>query len=101
VEGDRPKEKFELDEHLIDNIIQGDWLEYLKKIKNVHADLTAKIIKLLENDPRQAVKDLAKKLGISRTFLAGYLKALENQGCVKSKRIGPARAYFIDRLPER
>jgi len=59
-----------------------------------HGDLTAEIIKLLENDPGQAVKDLAKKLGVNRTFLAGYLKALENQGYVKSKRIGPAKVYF-------
>jgi Mn-dependent DtxR family transcriptional regulator len=56
-------------------------------------DLTARIIKLLENDPRQAVKDLAKQLGVNRTFLAGYLRALENQGYVKSERIGPAKIY--------
>ena len=59
-----------------------------------HGDLTTKIIKLLENDPGQVVKELAKKLGVNRTFLAGYLKALENQGHVKSKRIGPAKVYF-------
>ena len=50
-----------------------------------YGGLTAKIIKLLENDPRQAVKDLAKKLSVNRTFLVGYLEALENQGYVKSK----------------
>jgi len=66
-----------------------------------HGNLTLKIIKLLENDPGQAVKNLAKKLGVNRTFLAGYLKALENQGYVKSKRIGPAKVYFTNRLPER
>jgi predicted transcriptional regulator len=59
-----------------------------------YEDLTTEIIKLLENDPGQTVKDLARKLGINRTFLAGYLKALENQGYVKSKRIGPAKVYF-------
>ena len=59
-----------------------------------HGDLTDKIIKLLENDPGQAVKDLAKKLGVNRTFLAGYLKALENQGYVKIKRVGPVKVYF-------
>ena len=59
-----------------------------------YGELTAKIIKLLEADPGQPVKDLAKKLGVNRTFLAGYLRALENQGCVKSKRIGPAKVYF-------
>ncbi len=56
--------------------------------------LMAKIIKLLEDDPGQPVKDLARKLGVNRTYLAGYLKALEDQGYVKSKRIGPARVYF-------
>jgi len=56
--------------------------------------LTVKIIKLLESDPGQPVKDLAKKLGVNRTSLAGYLKALENQDYVKSKRIGPAKVYF-------
>jgi predicted transcriptional regulator len=60
-------------------------------------DLTSRIIKLLENDPGQAVKDLAKKLGVNRIFLAGYLKALENQGYVKSKRIGPAKVYFSNK----
>jgi len=59
-----------------------------------HEDLTVKIIKLLENDPGQTVKDLAKKLSVNRTFLAGYLEALENQGYVRSKRIGPAKVYF-------
>jgi predicted transcriptional regulator len=50
-----------------------------------YGGLTAKIIKLLENNLGQAVKDLAKKLGVNRTFLAGYLEALENQGYIKSK----------------
>ena len=62
-------------------------------VKN-YKGLTAKIIKLLEEEPGQPVKDLARKLGVNRTYLAGYLKALEDQGYVKSKRIGPARVYF-------
>jgi predicted transcriptional regulator len=55
------------------------------------------IIKLLENDPGQPVKDLAKKLGLNRTFLAGYLKALENQDYIKLKKIGPAKVYFSNK----
>ena len=62
-------------------------------VKN-YKGLTVKIIKLLEEDPGQSVKDLARMLGVNRTYLAGYLKALEDQGYVKSKRIGPARVYF-------
>jgi predicted transcriptional regulator len=57
-------------------------------------NLTDRILKLLEKDPGQAVQKLANELKINRTFLAGYLKALENEGKVKSKRIGPARVYF-------
>jgi len=56
--------------------------------------LTAKIIKLLENDAGQPVKDLDKKLSANRIFLAGHLKALENQGHVKSKRVRPAKVHF-------
>ena len=62
-------------------------------VKN-YKGLTAKIIKLLEEDPGQPVKDLARKLSVNRTYLSGYLKALEDQGYVKSKRIGPAKVYF-------
>jgi predicted transcriptional regulator len=62
-----------------------------------HEDLIVRIIKLLENDPGQTIKDLAKKLGVNRTFLAGYLEALENQDYIKSKRIGPAKVYFSNK----
>jgi len=33
-----------------------------------YAGLTKKIIQLLEDDPGQPIKDLAKKLGVNRTF---------------------------------
>jgi len=56
---------------------------------------------LLENDPGQPVKELAKKLGVNRTFLAGYLKALESHGQLKSKRIGPAKVYFSNKGGEK
>jgi predicted ArsR family transcriptional regulator len=39
--------------------------------------LTPKLIEVLEKDPEQTVKQLAQQLGVNRTFLAGYLKALE------------------------
>ena len=63
-----------------------------------YEELTAKIIKLLENDPGQPVKDLSRKLGVNRIFLSGYLEALENQGYVKSKKIGPAKVYFKENI---
>jgi len=59
-----------------------------------HDKLTPKLIELLEKDPGQTVKQLAEELSVNRTFLSGYLEALENDGRVKSKRIGPAKVYF-------
>jgi len=59
--------------------------------------LFSKIYGMLENDPGQSVKKLASELKVNRTFLAGYLKALEEHGYIKSKRIGPAKVYFKER----
>jgi len=56
--------------------------------------LADKIIGLLEEDPGKSVKEMAKQLDLNRTFLAGYLKALEDEGYIKSKKIGPAKVYF-------
>ena len=60
---------------------------------NVSIGINIKIIKLLENDSGQAVKYLAKKLGIKLKFFTGYLKALGHEGYAKSKRIGPAKVH--------
>ncbi|MGB9896066.1 MAG: winged helix-turn-helix domain-containing protein [Thermoproteota archaeon] len=70
-------------------------------MKKRHEELTERIVKLLKDDPGQPVKDLAKKLNVNRTFLAGYLRALENQGYVKSKKIGPAKVYFKGNVEEK
>jgi len=56
--------------------------------------LTGRLIELLGKDPGQTVKQLAEELGLNRTYLAGYLRALENEGHVRSKKIGPAKVYF-------
>ena len=56
--------------------------------------LADKIVELLEGDPGQSVKEMANQLEVNRTFLSGYLKALEDQGYIKSKKIGPAKVYF-------
>ena len=70
----------------------------MRHMPKEHRELTGKIVELLEKDPGQTVKDLAKQLEVNRTFLAGYLKALENQGLIKSKEIGPARVYFRENV---
>jgi predicted transcriptional regulator len=58
------------------------------------AEPTDRILRLLEKDPGQSVQELARELKINRTFLAGYLKALENKGKIWVKKIGPAKVYF-------
>jgi len=56
--------------------------------------LTAKIVELLKRQPGQSVKEIAKQMDVNRTFLSGYLSALEEHGYVKSRKIGPAKVYF-------
>lgn len=63
-----------------------------------YGNLAPKVIGLLEKDPGQTIKELAKKLKVNRSFLAGYLKALEDQGYVRSKDVGPARVYFNNKV---
>ena len=59
--------------------------------------LAVRVFRLLDSNPGQTIKDLAKQLKVNRSFLAGYLRALEDQGLVRSKRIGPAKVYFNKR----
>jgi len=73
-------------------MLKGQILDGIMKAE--YSGLTPKIIKLLDKDPGQPVQKLAKELRINRTYLAGYLKALENDGRIKSKKIGPAKVYF-------
>lgn len=41
--------------------------------------------------------NLKIKFGINRTFLAGYLQALEDMNIVTSREVGPARVYYNKR----
>jgi len=56
--------------------------------------LAEKIVGLLKEEPGQSVKEMANHLDVNRTFLSGYLKAQEDQGHIRSKKIGPAKVYF-------
>jgi len=57
-------------------------------------NLTTEIVELLKAQPGQSVKEIAKQMDVNRTFLSGYLRALEDEGYVRSRNIGPARVYF-------
>lgn len=66
------------------------WDRKVPKARN----LTTKIVQLLKAQPGQSVKEIAKQMDVNRTFLSGYLRALEDRGHVRSRKIGPARVYF-------
>jgi predicted transcriptional regulator len=63
--------------------------------------LTVRIIELLKAQPGQSVKEIAKQMDVNRTFLSGYLSALEEQGYVRSRKIGPAKVYFNNERVEK
>jgi DNA-binding IclR family transcriptional regulator len=60
-----------------------------------------KIVELLRAQPGQSVKEIAKQTDVNRTFLSGYLSALEEHGYVKSRKIGPAKVYFNEENGEK
>jgi len=57
-------------------------------------DFIKEVLVILRKDPGQSIKKMATRLGLNRTYVAGYLDALESLGYVESKRIGPAKVYF-------
>jgi len=59
-------------------------------------NLRARIEGLLEKDPGLSVKAIAEELGLNRVYIAGFLNALELEGHIRSKQIGPARVYFLE-----
>lgn len=48
----------------------------------------------LAKEPGLSVKDLADRLGMNRQFVAGFLAALEENGEVTHRQVGPARIHF-------
>jgi predicted transcriptional regulator len=58
-------------------------------------DLYKKVIGLLEETPGQAIKEISVKLKMNRTFLAGYLQALEDMGYIVSRKVGPAKIFTL------
>lgn len=72
----------------------------IKSMSKEYENLMERILELLKRNPGQSIKEIAKQLKVNRSFAAGYLQALEDQGYVKSKKIGPARIYFLYRSGE-
>lgn len=63
-------------------------------------DYKSKIGGILANEPGLTVKDMADRLTLNRQFMAGFLAALEEDGFVSHRQVGPARIYFINKTKE-
>jgi predicted transcriptional regulator len=64
------------------------------KIPRDFSGLTQKILNSLKGNRFKSVEEMSNELQIHRTWLAGYLAALETQGIIESKKIGRMRVYF-------
>jgi predicted transcriptional regulator len=56
--------------------------------------LSNKVKDMLSKTPGLSIKEIARASKVSRQFMAGFLKALEEKGDVYSRKVGPARIYF-------
>ena len=63
--------------------------------------LSKKIRQLLLKTPGLSVKEIAKASGVNRQFMAGFLRAMEENGEFYSRKVGPARIYFKNEVKTR
>jgi len=59
-------------------------------------DIQSKIMALLQNN-LMSTSQLARKLGIRRDVLAGYLQALRDQGKLEFFKVGRSHVYTLKR----
>jgi predicted transcriptional regulator len=64
-------------------------------------ELSEKVKKILLKTPGLSIKEIAKAVDINRQFMAGFLTAMEEKGEVCSRKVGPARIYFNNRVKSR
>jgi predicted transcriptional regulator len=57
-------------------------------------DFEKKILDLLSKD-LLSVSQIAKKLGVRRDVVAGYLEALKNQGKLEFHKVGRSNIYTV------
>jgi predicted transcriptional regulator len=60
--------------------------------------LSEKVRKLLSETPGLSVKEIAKASQVNRQFMAGFLLAMEERGDIYSRKVGPARIYFNNKV---
>jgi predicted transcriptional regulator len=71
----------------------------MRKREKSNPTLEQKILGLLSEDI-MSVSEIARKIGMRRDIIAGYLKALKDQGKLKFFKVGRAYVYTINRGEE-
>lgn len=56
--------------------------------------LSQKVKSILSENPGLSIKEIAKAVDVNRQFMAGFLTAMEENGEICSRKVGPARIYF-------
>ena len=57
-------------------------------------DMEKRIISILSKE-LMSTSELARKLGMRRDIIAGYLEALKNQGKLKFSKVGKSYVYTV------
>lgn len=66
--------------------------------KTPDSDLSDRVKSALKEQQGLSIKDLSEKLKVNRQFMAGVLAVLEESGDVSSRKVGPARIYFVSKI---
>ncbi|MEM2507503.1 MAG: hypothetical protein QXR45_14155 [Candidatus Bathyarchaeia archaeon] len=61
---------------------------------NTSSFLSQKVKRILAENPGLSIKEIAKAVDVNRQFMAGFLTAMEENGEICSRKVGPARIYF-------
>jgi len=72
-------------------------MDFMQRVRGIATE----VFDILRQEPGQSIREVASRLHLNRSYVAGYLDALESLGYIKSKRIGPAKAYFMKKRGRR
>lgn len=61
-------------------------------MSKIPKDFKRKILNLIKDDPI-SLSELARKLGVRREFVSGYLESMRQDGIVKVIRVGRSKVY--------
>jgi len=75
-------------------LAQGITYMVAKNNTNISSFLSQKVKRILSENPGLSIKEIAKAVDVNRQFMAGFLTAMEENGEICSRKVGPAKIYF-------